>query len=77
MHRTYVRRMPVRRTPLFQELRSQIVADAKRDDIVVLVAWLLTNFTDDGGIRSPNASRRSTIVLDGVTYWLVSRPGRQ
>ncbi len=72
-YRTCVR-MPLRRTPLFLELRSRIVADGKRDDIVVLVAWLLTNFTDDGGIRSPSASRRSTIVLDGVRYWIVRRP---
>jgi hypothetical protein len=67
----------LQRTPLFLEVRERIVSEAKREDLVVLVAWLLTNFTDDGSIRSPNASKRATIVLDGVTYWLVRRPSQQ
>jgi len=66
--------MGLSRTPLFLDLRSRIVADAKREDILIFVAWLLSNFTDEGTIRSPSSSRRKTITLDGVTYWLVRRP---
>jgi len=40
--------MRLSRTPLFLELRSRIVTDGKQDDILILVAWLLSNFTDDG-----------------------------
>jgi hypothetical protein len=69
--------MPLHRTPLFLEVREKIVGHSKREDIVVLVAWLLTNFTDDGGIRCPTGARRKTIVLDGVTYWLVCRPSQR
>jgi hypothetical protein len=66
--------MPPRRTALFEEIRLRIKSEAKRDDIVVLVAWLASNFLDDGQIRSPSGARRKTIVLDGVIYWLVRRP---
>jgi hypothetical protein len=45
----------------------------KRADILVLVAWLLTNFLDDGQQRSPSGARRKKIVLDGAEYWLVRR----
>jgi hypothetical protein len=66
--------MPPERTPLFEEIRLRIKAQAKRNDIVVLVAWLASNFLDDGQIRSPSGARRKMIVLDGVIYWLVRRP---
>ena len=65
-------RLPGR--PLFEEIRQRLKIDAKRDDIVVLVAWLLTHFTDEGLLRSPQAARRATIVLNGTTYWLVRVP---
>jgi hypothetical protein len=62
--------MSLERTELFEEIRQRLKRDGKREDIVVLTAWLLTNFLDDGQIRSPSGARRKTIVLDGVTYWL-------
>ena len=62
------------RPALFEEIRQRLKIDAKRDDIVMLVAWLLTHFTDDGLLRSPQAARRATIVLSGSTYWLVRVP---
>jgi hypothetical protein len=66
--------MQLPRTPLFVELRERIVTEAKREDVRILVAWLLSNFTDDGSIRSLHAHRRKRLVLDGVTYWLVKVP---
>ena len=63
--------MPHERTALFEEIRARLKQQGKREDVAVLLAWLLSNFLDDGQIRSPNGARRKTIVLDGVTYWLV------
>jgi hypothetical protein len=57
MHRTYVRRS-LERTTLFKEIRQRLKTDGKRADIIVLVAWLLTNFLDDGQLRSPSGARR-------------------
>jgi len=66
--------MRLRRSPLFEELRSRIKLESKRDDIVTLVAWLLVHFTDDGTLRSPSAAGRKTLVLDDVVFWLVRVP---
>jgi hypothetical protein len=63
--------MSLVRTELFEEIRARLKRDGKREDIVVLLAWLLSNFLDDGQIRSPSGARRKTIVLDGMAYWLV------
>jgi hypothetical protein len=63
--------MAPKRTPLFDALRQRLKDEAKRDDVLVLIFWLLTHFTDEGLIRSPQSPPRKTIVLDGVTYWLV------
>jgi hypothetical protein len=63
--------MPPQRTLLFEEIRARLKQEGKREDVTVLMAWLLSNFMDDGQIRSPSGARRRTIVLDGVTYWLV------
>jgi hypothetical protein len=40
-------------------------------DVVWLLVWLLTHYTDEGRLRSPQAPRRRRLVLDGVTYVLV------
>ena len=64
------------RTPLFEEIRARLKTESRREDIVVLIAWLLANFLDDGQIRSPSGARRKKIVLDGVEYWLVKVAGR-
>ena len=66
-----MRSMPFEQTAIFEEIRQRLKRDGKRDDIVILTAWLLANFLDDGQLRSPSGQRRKTIVLDGVTYWLV------
>ncbi len=66
--------MASQRTVLFEEIRQRLKIESKREDIVMLVAWLLTHFTDDGHLRSPQAARRKTIVLDGMSYWLVQYP---
>ena len=66
--------MGLRRTPFFEELSERIKSKSRRDDVVVLVAWMLTHYNDDGLLRSPQTARRKTIVLDGVTYWLVRAP---
>ena len=66
--------MPPERTALFEEIRLKLKTAGKRDDIVVLLSWLAANFMDDGQIRSPSGARRKTIVLDGVTFWLVKKP---
>lgn len=65
--------MPLERTLLFEEIRQRLKTEGKRADIIVLVAWLLANFLDDGQLRSPSGARRKKIVLDGVEYWLVRR----
>ncbi len=69
--RTYVRSVS---SELFEDIRQRLKVEAKREDVVILVAWLLTHFTDDGHLRSPQAARRKTIVLDGLGYWLVRCP---
>jgi len=63
----------IQRSAFFEELRQRLKSESKREDIVVLIAWLLTHFTDDGQLRPPQAARRKTIVLDGTMYWLVRR----
>jgi hypothetical protein len=41
------------------------------DDRAFLLAWMLLYYQDDGGMFSPQISRRRMrIVLDGVEYWL-------
>jgi len=61
-------------SPLVEQIRESIKTQSRAEDVILLVAWLLTHYTDDGHLRSPQAARRKTIALDGVTYWLVRRP---
>ena len=42
-----------------------------------VLAWLCTYYQDDGGMFSPQISRRrKRLMLDGVEYWLVRVPKR-
>jgi hypothetical protein len=42
-----------------------------------LLAWLCIYYQDNGGMFSPQISRRrQRIALDGVEYWLVLVPKR-
>lgn len=66
--------MGLQRSPLFEEIRHRLKTESKRDDVVALIVWLLTHFTDEGHLRSPQAARRKTIALDGITFWLVRCP---
>ena len=60
--------------PLADEIRQNIKDRSKADDIVAIVAWLLTHYTDEGRLRTPQGARRKTIAIDDITYWLVKKP---
>ncbi len=59
------------RSPLYEDTRRRFKEESTAQDVVDIVAWLLTHYTDDGLLRAPQAKRRATVMIDGVRYWLV------
>ena len=54
-----------------QEVRTAVKERSTAADVVWILLWLLTHYTDEGRLRSPQAARRKRMTLDGVTYLLV------
>ena len=67
------------RPPQFEQSDPVLVKESVKwlapADRARLLAWLLLYFNDDGGLFSPQITRRrQRITLDGVEYWLARVP---
>jgi hypothetical protein len=67
------------RPPQFEQSDPVLIKESVKrlepQDRARLLAWLLLYFNDDGGLYSPQISRRrQRITLDSVQYWLARVP---
>jgi hypothetical protein len=61
----------LRSTEFFERIRALVKDHGQRADVAMLLAWLVSNYHEDGSIRSPQMPRRQFITVDGTRYWLV------